>query len=63
MSGCDTLSDLERRLSLDLTTAELTPAPTIPTTEFIRPCQRIEPETKEFAGFSTLADRFAALTA
>ena len=49
-------------LPLDLSKVESTPAPMIPTTEYIRPCQHIEPETKEFVGFPTIADRFAALT-
>ncbi len=34
----------------------------IPTTEYVRPCERIERETKEFEGFPTIAERFAALT-
>ncbi len=33
----------------------------IPTTEYVRPCERIERETKEFDGFATIADRFAVL--
>lgn len=34
----------------------------MPTTEFVRPCERIERETKEFDGAPTIAERFAALT-
>lgn len=34
----------------------------IPTTVWVQPCARIEPETKTFEGVSTLAERFAALT-
>lgn len=34
----------------------------IPTTEYVRPCEQIERETKEFDGFPTIAERFAALT-
>ena len=47
---------------LDLPRVETTAASTIPTTEYVRPCERIEPETKEFEGMPTLADRFATLT-
>lgn len=63
MSDDDNLTDLSGPLPLDLNTTEIAPAAQIPTTEFIRPCERIEPETKEFAGFPTIADRFASLTA
>ncbi len=63
MSDQPNLPDFGGPLALDLASVETAPLPTIPTTEFIRPCQRIEPETKEFPGFPTIADRFAALTA
>ncbi len=62
MSDDDNLPDLSGPLPLDLSKVEITPAHIIPTTEFIRPCERVEPETKEFVGFPTIADRFAALT-
>ncbi|MCY7281507.1 MAG: AAA family ATPase [Sphingomonas bacterium] len=34
----------------------------IPTTKFVRPCERIEPDAREIEGFPTIAGRFAALT-
>jgi hypothetical protein len=61
MSDHDNLPDPYGPL-LDPARVETTSAPTIPTTEFVRPCERIEPETKEFEGMPTLADRFGALT-
>ncbi len=63
MSDDDNLPDLSGPLPLDLSKVEITPAHIIPTTEFIRPCARIEPETKEFVGFPTIADWFATLSA
>lgn len=50
----------EPTLTLDGCT--LKPAPRIPTTEYIRPCDRIEPETKEFVGVATIAERYSSLT-
>lgn len=62
MSDCNIPPDIGGPLTLDLNKVEMSPTSNIPTTEYVRPCERIEPETKEFAGLSTIADRFAALT-
>ena len=62
MSEPDTLPDVSRPSPYDLVGIELKLRPSIPTTEFVQPCKRIEPDTKEFEGVPTLADRFAALT-
>ncbi len=58
MSDSETTPPPGGALPLDLSNAEIKPARTIPTTEFIRPCERIEPETKEFDGFPTNAGAF-----
>jgi hypothetical protein len=49
-------------LPLDLNLAAASLTPTIPTTEFIRPCERIEPDSKEYEGMPTIALRYSALT-
>lgn len=47
---------------LDLQQVELVAASKFPTTRHVQPCRRIEPETKEFEGLPTIADRYAILT-
>lgn len=59
MSEDNISPDIGGRVPLDL--GRVPPSSNIPTTEYVRPCQRIEPETKELTGFSTIADRFDAL--
>lgn len=61
MPNHDNPPDLAGPLPLDRH-VRATPAFTIPTTEFVRPCQRIEPDTKEFDGLPTIASRYGALT-
>ena len=60
MSDNDELPDFSGTFPLDFLKAK--PISLIPTTKFIRPCECIEPETKEFDGITTIAMRFAALT-
>lgn len=61
MPDHDELLDLDGTLPLDLQQGTK-PAWTIPTTKFVRPCDHIEPETKEWDGVTTIATRFAVLT-
>lgn len=56
MSDCYDFSDHER-------SPVLSPmVDPIPTTEFVQPCKRIEPDSKEFEGLPTIAGRFEMLT-
>ena len=59
MSDHDELPDLLGPLPLDLQRSTK-PVSLIPTTKFVRPCESIEPEMKEFDGMTTIAMRFAA---
>ena len=61
MSDHEEYPDLGGILPLDLQRMPK-PVPAIPTTKFIRPCERIEEDTREFDGMTTIAMRFAALT-
>ena len=61
MSDHDELPDLLGPIPLDVQRSSK-PVFTIPTTKFVRPCEDIEPETKEFEGFPTIATRYAVLT-
>lgn len=61
MSDDEDLPDLGGPLPLDL--QRMAKRLTInPTTEVVRPCDRFEPETKEWDGVTTIATRFAAIT-
>jgi hypothetical protein len=61
MSDHDKLPEFSGTSPLDL--KQVKPTSLIPTTKFMRPCQCIQPETKEFDGMTTIAMRFAAITA
>jgi hypothetical protein len=61
MSDHDELPEFGGTSPLDL--QQVKPISLIPTTKFIRPCQGIQAETKEFDGMTTIAMRFASLTA
>lgn len=54
------MNDLDPEYAIDLGGRAVRPS--LPTTEYVRPCAFIPPDTKEFDGCPTFAERFRTLT-